>query len=395
VTGRACAIKVLHSELARSQVGLARFLREVSIVNMIRHPAIVDIQKAGELPDGRPYFAMELLEGCDLKQLIKDRGRFSAEQVLEILTPICSALSVAHAAGVVHRDVKASNVHVAYRDGRCIVKLLDFGVAKLLTADNEGEGLTRAGSAIGTPATMAPEQIRGEAVDERTDVYALGVLVYQMLTGRLPFRAPSRHETEFRILDSRPPPPSLSAPLPAAIDGVVLRCIEKDPARRYPSVAAFEEAFRGAAAARLSAAPGPTAPHRAVAIAVSIPPGTLDESDDKLLDDLGCVLDMAERALRDAGFTSFLQTATSLVGARVAPDDPEASRGLMGIARSHAIDLMERVGTREAAHPALVVEIRVHAAEAVVYDAGAGQEIDGAIMDVASWSPETLVERTQ
>src|SRR5579859_404686 len=134
-TGQACAIKVLHPELARSEVGLARFWREVSVVRMIHHPAIVEIQHFGELADGRPYFAMELLEGSDLKQLIVERGRLSVEQALQILAPICSALRAAHAVGVVHRDVKASNVHVMIRDGRTLVKLLDFGVAKLLTPD--------------------------------------------------------------------------------------------------------------------------------------------------------------------------------------------------------------------------------------------------------------------
>jgi serine/threonine-protein kinase len=386
-SGRACAIKVLHPELARSEVGLARFRREVSVVGMIRHPAIVEILHVGELPDGRPYFAMELLEGSNLKALIKEHGRFSIEQALEITSPIFSALRAAHAVGVVHRDVKASNVHVAVREGRTVVKLLDFGVAKLLTSENEKEGLTRAGSSIGTPASMAPEQIRGEAIDERTDVYAVGVLIYQMLTGRLPFRAPSRQETEFRILDSVPPPPSQSAPLPAAIDGVVLRCLEKDPARRYPSVASVEEAFRAAASARVSARPETTTGHRAVAIAVAIPSGTLDEDDDRLLDDVAGVLDSAERALRDAGFTSLFQTATSLVGARVLSDDIEDANESTAAARDAAVALLRRLASRDSAHPALRMEVRVHTAEAVV----SGEEIDGPIVDLASWPSATLV----
>jgi serine/threonine-protein kinase len=391
-TGRTCAIKVLHPELARSAVGLARFLREVSVVGMIRHPAIVEIHHVGELPDGRPYFAMEWLEGTDLKQLIRDRGRFSIDQVLEILAPICSALRAAHAVGVVHRDVKASNVHVALRDGRSVVKLLDFGVAKLLTPDNEKEGLTRAGSSIGTPATMAPEQIRGEPVDERTDVYAVGVLVYHMLTGRLPFRAPSRQETEVRILDSVPPPPSHAVPVSPAVDAVVMRCLDKDPARRYASIAAIEDALRAAAAVRASSPPDGAAPQRAIAIAVAIPSGTLDEGDDRLFDDAAGVLDLAERALREAGFTSVFQTATSAVGARVLGDDFEDVGGLLKAARAEAGALSRRIASRSARHPSLRVEIRVHETDAVVYDAGGGQEIDGPIIDVASWPAGTLIE---
>ena len=128
---------------------------------MIRHPAIVDIHELGALPGGRPV-AMELLEGSDLRRLITSRGRFPPEDVLEIITPVCSALDAAHAAGIVHRDLKASNLNVAEKDGHYVVKLLDFGIAKLLAPDPEVPGLTAAGTRLGTATAMAPEQIRGE-----------------------------------------------------------------------------------------------------------------------------------------------------------------------------------------------------------------------------------------
>ncbi len=390
-TGRSCAIKVLHPELARSAVGLARFVREISVVKMIRHPAIVDIFNAGELLDGRPYFVMELLEGSDLKELIRKRGRFSIDQVLEILAPVCSALSAAHAAGVVHRDVKASNVQVNFRDGRCIVKLLDFGVAKLLTPEVGKEGLTRAGSTIGTPATMAPEQIRGENVDERTDVYAIGVLMYHMLTGRLPYRAPSRQEVELLILDGTPALPSQSAPVSAAVDAVVLRCLEKAPANRFQSIAAVEQAFRAAVAG--GPAPSDTkTSKRAVAISVAVPPADVDEGDDALLDDLTHVLDMAERAFEDAGLTNVLQTSTNLVVARVLSDDSAAAQSEVRAAREQALALMRRIVGRDHAHASLQVAVRLHVAAAVVSGDGPAREIDGPILDVGSWPEDTVVE---
>lgn len=387
--GKACAIKVLHPELARSHVGMARFAREMAVLNTIRHPAIVEIYESGKLADGRPYFAMELLEGTNLKQLIRERGRFTIEQVLEILTPICSALGAAHASGIVHRDVKASNVHVNFRDGQCILKLLDFGVAKLLTPEDPKEGLTRAGSSIGTPAMMAPEQLRGEAVDERTDVYAVGVLIYQMLTGRLPFHGASRQDTELRILDASPRPPSQWVPLPVAIDAVVLRCLQKDPARRYPSIAAVEEAFR-LAVASLFRPPQSTMAKRAVAISIAVLSEDSDQTDERLIDDLANVLDMAERALRGAGFESFFQMSTSLVGARVLSSNEVESEQLEA-ARAEAVAFLHRIESREGAHSSLRVEIRAHAAEGFVCEDGSSQEIGGPIVDVGSWPSETLI----
>src|SRR5260370_4461204 len=177
---RPVAIKVLRGAMAQSTVSVARFLREVRVVNMIRHPAIVEIHELGALPGGRPYFAMELLEGSDLRRLITQRGRFAPEEVLEIITPVCSALDAVHAAGIVHRDLKASNLNVTVKDGRYIVKLLDFGSAKLLAPEPGGPGLTADGTRLVTATAIAPLQIRGEQVDSRSDVYPLRVLAYHM-----------------------------------------------------------------------------------------------------------------------------------------------------------------------------------------------------------------------
>ena len=259
--GRSVAIKVLHAENACSHEGLARFVREARVVNMIRHPAIVDIYEFGELPDARPYFVMELLEGSDVNQLINSQGRFDPQDMLQIITLVCSALDAAHSAGVVHRDLKANNVNVAIRDGRYVVKLLDFGIAKLLAPDENTAGLTQAGSRLGTATAMSPEQIRGEPVDQRTDIYALGVLIFHMLTGRYPFLAPTAQETDRMNLEAPAPRPSQSVPATPALDAVVLRCMEKIPDRRYQSAKAVLEALRaaveGSAATQRDGAPAP------------------------------------------------------------------------------------------------------------------------------------------
>jgi len=395
-SARLCAFKVLHSELARNPVGLARFVREVSVVKLVEHPAIVEIYDTGELPDGRPYFAMELLQGPNLRQLIAERGRFSTEEVLEILPPICSALGAAHAAGIVHRDVKASNVHMTQRDGRCEIKLLDFGVAKLLAPEDDKTGLTRPGTSLGTPATMAPEQVRGEPVDQRTDVYALGALVYNLLTGRLPFRATSRQEIELLILTEPPPPPSRFAPVSAAVDAVVLRCLEKAASARYPSVAAVAEAFFAAAASATQTSESATA-KQAVAICISVATGNLDddsEDSDLLLDDVTAVLDMAENALRETAWTPVLHTATTLLVAQILSEDAGPRDEQIAAAREQALAVARRIATREEPHPQLSVAVSTHVAAAVVSGGGSCQEIDGPIVDVDSWPTDTLVERT-
>src|SRR5262249_13246467 len=163
--------------------------REARAVNLVRHPNIVDIYDFGELPDRRPYFVMELLEGLSVSALLEERGVIPASETLSIVEPVCAALQAAHDVGVIHRDLKASNIFVVRRGSESVIKLLDFGIAKLVQPGAGGRGLTSAGTRLGTPYAMAPEQIRFGPVDARTDVYALGVLLHHLLTGRHPFEA--------------------------------------------------------------------------------------------------------------------------------------------------------------------------------------------------------------
>ena len=193
------------------------------------------------------------------------------------------------------------------------------------------------------------------------------------------------------ILDTAAPSPSQSAPVSASVEAVVLRCLEKIPANRFESVAAVERAFRAAIAGSVEPAETKTA-KQAVAISVAVPPGGLDEGDDQLLDDLTNVLDMAERALGDAGLTSVFQTSTNLVVARVLSDDAAAADEEVQAARGEALALMRRIVERSHAHAALQVAVRVHVAAAVVSGEGPEREIDGPILDVGSWPTDTIVE---
>src|SRR5260221_110094 len=244
--GRKAAVKVLHNRLAGSPEMVERFVREAQGVNRIRHPNIVDIYDFGKLDRKRPYFVMELLEGMNLGSIVERKGRLTPAQALSYLAPVCDALGAAHAAGVVHRDLKASNVVVVKEGDPPRVKLLDFGFAKLMRSGPGERGLTAVGQRIGTPYAMAPEQVRGAPVDHRVDIYGLGVLLFQLLTGRYPFISPDPVEMERLHLESPPPRPSAIAPVSAGGDPVGPRSLEKRPPARYPDVHALLDGPREA-----------------------------------------------------------------------------------------------------------------------------------------------------
>jgi serine/threonine protein kinase len=236
------AIKILHLELVRSIDALTRFQRELDAIQRLQHPNVVRALDHGTLSDGRPFLILEYLEGPSLREVIAERGAIPPHDALAILEPLCDALAMAHDAGLVHRDVKASNVILAATDGVQRPVLLDFGLVKLV--DQQGPGLTSSRSMLGTPAAMAPEQMRGQAVDARTDVYALGLLAYHMLTGQPAFGgAPGVVQSYLQVHGPRPRP-SAKVDIDPAIDEPVARALAPDPADRFPSTRALLEAMR-------------------------------------------------------------------------------------------------------------------------------------------------------
>lgn len=316
VLGRKVALKVLHRHLAAVPQFTLRFVQEARAVNLIRHPGIVDIHDLDTLEDGRPFYVMELVDGISLGMLLEQRGSLTPREALRILEPICDALGAAHAKGVIHRDVKASNVLVVNRGPDWQVKLVDFGIAKLLHPEPGQRGITIQGQRLGTPHYMAPEQLRGEPVDARTDVYALGVLLFRMLTQSYPFHSPDLGEVERMHLETPPPAPSQRRPVSTAIDGVVLRAMDKHPGRRFESVAAFRAALRMATGAPAAT---PVAPKVSEAIGIYAELRVADqhgELDQAMLSDLAGMLDVATLVLGDAGFTLALQTGVALLGMR-------------------------------------------------------------------------------
>jgi hypothetical protein len=386
---RPAAVKVLRREKAAMASMVTRFLREAMAVNMIRHPNIVDIFEFGELVDGRPFYVMELLEGTNLRKLVQLRGRFSPSDALGMLEPVCGALEAAHRAGVVHRDLKASNITVLENGPERVVKLLDFGIAKLLHPEPGGAGLTEAGSMLGTSHYMAPEQVRGEQVDTRVDVYALGVLLYQLLTAQYPFQSEKTEEIAWMHLTAPVPRVSQAAPVAPALDDVVIRAMEKDRERRYPSVAAFLEALKEAC----GAAPVPTEEDPPVAAAgvyveVRVTEDVGEDLDDVLLDDMGTVLDEAERALKDAGFLLPLHTSNAILGVKRLGDVDGTITENAAIALAH--DLHGQLAARDRADPRIHVNVSLRIDSAIIRARASGEAevTGGALLSFSNWAPE-------
>jgi serine/threonine protein kinase len=236
------AIKVLHLELVRSVDALTRFQRELDAIERLHHPNVVRGLGHGTLVDGRPYLVLEYVEGPSLREVLHERGALAPAEMLTILEPLCDALAVAHDAGLVHRDVKASNVILARRGAAIRPVLLDFGLVKLV--DQVGPGLTSSRSMLGTPAAMAPEQMRGLPVDRRTDIYALGLLAYHMLTGQPAFGgAPGVVQSYLQVHGPRPRP-SAKVDIDPAIDEPVARALAPEPSARFTDARSFAEALR-------------------------------------------------------------------------------------------------------------------------------------------------------
>jgi len=228
---RYIAIKVLREQFARNVNSRQRFLREARAAGGLGHPNIVTVFDVGQV-DGLPYLAMELLEGATLAQRLDDDTPPEPRSVIELAIQLCSALSYAHERGVIHRDVKPANIHFDASSG--IAKLLDFGIAGI--EGRREKPVSEGGTVLGTPAYMAPEQMLGEGVDARCDLYALGVVLYRLLSGRLPFDEDNVNEQVSRVLNQPPPPlKPAHADTPKELVELTLRLLAKSPAGRHDS----------------------------------------------------------------------------------------------------------------------------------------------------------------
>ncbi len=249
------ALKVLHGEFARKPDLVDRFMQEAKAASRIRHENVIDISDFGVTPEGHVFFAMELLQGADLHDAIA-RAKISGEllpwsRTKKIFLQICSALSAAHARGIVHRDLKPENVYlIEFLGDPDFVKLLDFGIAKLTDVSNEegGRKLTKTGMLFGTPEYMSPEQARGEHVDHRVDIYAMGCILFQLVSNRVPFEADNFMGVLSQHLTEQPPAiaPEVFDQIgaPRALAEVIDRALEKDRDQRWQTIDELANAVR-------------------------------------------------------------------------------------------------------------------------------------------------------
>jgi serine/threonine protein kinase len=238
------AVKILRAEYTQNQDILTRFYQEARTVNQLQHPNIAKMIDVSTLPDGRPCLLLEYLQGYDLATLLQEQDSLAESRAIDIILQTTSALQSAHTAGVIHRDLKPDNIFITKENQ---VKILDFGLAKLIkkTSDeiSREEARTRSGVIMGTPYYMSPEQACGKPVDEQTDVYAIGIILYEMLTGRVPFRSPDgplhvlmQHLNEEPIL-----PSELQPSISKETEQLIMHCLAKEKEHRYPSMEALHQ----------------------------------------------------------------------------------------------------------------------------------------------------------
>ena len=260
---RKVAIKTLHKHLSMDPQIRARFQREVGTVAELEHPNTIQVYDFGTTDDGHLYIVMEYVQGKSVADTIEQEGPMSSERVIKIMTQVCGSLDEAHGRGIVHRDLKPDNVVLADKAGqKDWVEVLDFGIAKRSSETDPNEAkLTQQGMVLGTPPYMSPEQFTGQPIGPESDIYSLGVMTYEMLTGQLPFRANTAWEWASQHMTAQPSPFEAQPQgdrLPPAMRTAVMRALSKNPADRFHTASEFVEALRGNGAPQpqMAAQPG-------------------------------------------------------------------------------------------------------------------------------------------
>jgi serine/threonine protein kinase len=262
--GELAAIKFLLPDAPQNPDAVERFIREARASARLKGVHVVKVHDVGRMDDGTPYMIMEHLVGTDLQGTLRERGgSLPVDEVLTYMLQVCEAVAEAHSLGIVHRDLKPANMFLIHLpNGSPCVKVLDFGISKQIVADDDvAKNLTKAGAMLGSPLYMSPEQIRSKAVDARSDIWALGVVLFETLTGSKPFNAETLPEVILKVAQDAPPNPGqLRAGIPPELASIVLKCLEKKQENRFQTVAELMHELRAVQAAqRLSGKPAPLA----------------------------------------------------------------------------------------------------------------------------------------
>jgi serine/threonine protein kinase len=237
---RIVAIKMLQAQLISDSMSVKRFQQESQSASRINHPHVITVYDFGISPSGQPFIVMDYLQGISLADIIKQDGQIGVERSIKILSQACDALDHAHKMGVIHRDVKPTNfVLINYDDEKDFVKVVDFGVAKLMNETPDGQRLTQAGEVCGSPVYMSPEQCTGGELDQRSDIYSMGIVIYETLTGKLPILGKTMVDTMSKHISEMPPTFTQARPdlyIPERLEQVVFKALAKDPNDRHQSM---------------------------------------------------------------------------------------------------------------------------------------------------------------
>jgi serine/threonine-protein kinase len=338
--GRRAAVKILRSGLTDNPDIMRRFFNEARAANAIRHPGIVEVFDSGTLPSGVSYIVMELLEGESLASRLRRAGKLPPAEARALAAQTASVLAAAHTAGIVHRDLKPDNLFLVPDEREPdaeVVKVLDFGIAKLgIDAAHDSSFRTRTGAIMGTPSYMSPEQCRGtKEVDHRTDIYALGVILYEMVCGRPPFVSEGFGEmVHLHISEPPPPPRTVNPAVPADLEQIIMSCLVKSPDQRLQTMAELHERLTGRAlTGRRSAARAPEgalaptmAPEKPVEKTTFTQAAqAVDATEVKPRSRRGLVVSALVLVAVAVGGTQLWQRRTARVGSEPAPTSPIAA----------------------------------------------------------------------
>lgn len=245
VLDRPVAIKFLHAHLAKDDVHMERFCREAKLAASLSHPNVVHVYDVGNAEDGSPYLVMDFLDGKSLATMLREMGAFPIKRALPLMSQIAQGLAYAHSKGLLHRDLKLSNIMLVNDSGYETAKIIDFGIAKLMTED-EANQLTQTGEVFGSPLYMSPEQCQGHKLDERSDIYSAGCVMYEMLTGTTPFKGDNIVATVYKQMKEDPAPFSVVAPdsaIPPVLEQIVFKALQKDPSKRFQNANELNDAI--------------------------------------------------------------------------------------------------------------------------------------------------------
>ena len=281
---RVVALKVLHARMAKDQQVVGRFKREAQASSLLRAPHTVQVYDFDQTPEGVMYLAMELLDGRSLHAILGEEGALDPVRVARVMDGIAESLGEAHGQGIVHRDIKPENIYLEPRPQPDFVKVLDFGIAKIVSGDgSQGPALTAVGQTLGTLEYMSPEQLMGQALDGRSDLYALGILAYEMLTGTLPFPAKTPGEMITAHLKTVPPPPSKKIPaIPPLLDQIILKLLEKNRDKRFKDTTELRAELARVVAGEKGTAVAAAAPAPVAAAPKAAAPAPMTEQVDAL-----------------------------------------------------------------------------------------------------------------